>query len=75
MGDNLPRQIGEILRGDSTNRGFRHVTSDGASITIGVADDPKAKGGKYISVTDNQGRKRSIVYDRNNNVVKDTGWK
>ncbi|PSB51511.1 hypothetical protein [Chamaesiphon polymorphus] len=75
MSDDLPKSIGEILRGDSSNRGFRHVTSGGASITVGVADDPNAPGGKYISVTDEDGKKRSIVYDRNGNVVKDTGWK
>lgn len=75
MSDDLPKSIGEILRGDSSNRGFRHVTSGGASITVGVADDPNAPGSKYISVTDEDGKKRSIVYDSNGNVVKDTGWK
>jgi hypothetical protein len=75
MSDDLPKSIGEILRGDSSNRGFRHVTSGGASITVGVADDPKAPGGKYISVTDEDGKKRSIVYDSNGTVVRDTGWK
>lgn len=74
MSDDLPRSIGEILRGDSSNRGFRHVTSGGASVTVGVADDPNAPGGKYVSVTDDRGRKRTIVYDRYRNVVKDTGW-
>ncbi|WP_414552549.1 hypothetical protein [Anabaena sp. CCY 0017] len=74
MSDDLPKSIGEILRGDNSNRGFRHTTSGGATVTIGVADDPKASGGKYISVTDENGKKRSIVYDPNNNVVKDTGW-
>lgn len=74
MSDDLPRSIGEILRGDNSNRGFRHKTSSGATITVGVADDPSAKGGKYVSVTDDQGKKRTIVYDRNNSVVKDTGW-
>jgi hypothetical protein len=75
MSDDLPKSIGEILRGDNSNRGFRHVTSGGATITIGVADDPNAPGGKYISVTNEDGKKRSIVYDSNGIVVKDTGWK
>lgn len=75
MSDNLPKSIGDILRGNSSNRGFRHVTSTGVSVTVGVADDPSAPGGKYVSVTDAHGKKRTIVYDRNRNVVKDTGWK
>jgi hypothetical protein len=74
MNDDLPKSIGDILRGDSSNRGFRHKTSGGTTITVGVANDPNAKDGKYVSVTDDNGRKRTIVYDRNNNVVKDTGW-
>jgi hypothetical protein len=75
MTDNLPKSIGDILRGDSSNSGFRHVTADGISITVGVADDPSASGGKYVSVTDSAGRKRSILYDQNGNVVKDSCWK
>lgn len=71
----LPQSIGDILRGDSSNRGFRHQMKDGATYTVGVADDPDASGGKYVSVTRDDGSKRSITYDRHGNVVKDSGWK
>ena len=74
MSDDLPMSIGEILKGNNSNRGFRHVTSSGVSITVGIADDPNASGGKYVSVTDEHGHKRTIVYDPYDNVVKDTGW-
>nr|WP_281720670.1 hypothetical protein [Nitrosomonas nitrosa] len=71
----LVKSIGDILRGDNSNRGFRHVTSDGASYTVAVAKDDRVEGGKYVSVTDENGRKRTIVYKKNGEVFSDSGWK
>ena len=72
MGDDLPKSIGELLGKDV--RGSRYISSGGASFTVNIANDPSAKGGKFVSVTDDKGRKRTIVYDSNNRKVKDTGW-
>lgn len=64
------RLVGDLLRGDGSNRGLRWVTDLGASITVGPAQDPLAIGGQYISVTDVDGNKTSIVFDATGNVVK-----
>jgi hypothetical protein len=71
----LPRSLWEILRGDSSHTGLRHVTSNGATYTVKSTQDPSFPGGSFISVTDVSGRKRTIVYDQNGRVVKDSGWK
>lgn len=64
------RSIGEILRGDGSNGGWRHETSGGASITKGPAQDPAAPGGHYISVTSSTGDKTSHLYDADGNQIK-----
>jgi len=73
MKDDLPKKISEIL--GKNHRGCHYITSGGASFTVNIADDPIAKEGKYVSVTDNKGRKRTVVFDKSGRIVKDTGWK
>jgi len=63
------RLVGDLFRGDSSNGGFRWETGLGAFITIGPAKDPLALGGQYISVTDVDSNKTTIVYDSSGNVV------
>jgi hypothetical protein len=45
--------------------------SNSDTCAVGVADDSKAPGGEYVSVTDEDGMNQSIVYDSKSNVVKD----
>jgi hypothetical protein len=68
------KSIAEILRGDPSKSGLRHVSSGGATYTVKATDDPNVAGGKFVSVTNANGNKRTIVYDRDGNVVKDSGW-
>lgn len=70
----LLQSIGEILRGDPAQTGIRHVSAGGASYTVKATQDPTVPGGRFISVTDQDGKKRTIVYDRNGRAVKDSGW-
>jgi hypothetical protein len=65
-----PQSTGEILTGDGSNQGLRHETSGGASITTGPTSDPAVPDGNYISVTNDQGSKTTIVYDSGGNAVK-----
>jgi hypothetical protein len=58
----------------SNEKGQRYTTEDGATYTSNKADDPKAEGGRYISVTNTDGEKRTVVSNSDGNVVKDTGW-
>lgn len=55
------KSTGEMLKGDGSNDGLRHVTSEGASYTKGPAKDPSAEGGEYLSVTDTEGNKTTKV--------------
>ena len=59
----------------SNEKGQRYTTSKGATYTSNKTDDPKAKDGKYLSVTNVDGEKRTVVYDKSGNKVKDSGWK
>jgi hypothetical protein len=64
------KSTGDTLKGDGSNDGYRHVTSEGASITVGPAKDQDAQGGTYISITDVDGDKRTIVVDKDGERVK-----
>lgn len=67
---NMSGWIGDILKGDGSNDGLRHVTEDGASYTTGPAKDPKAEGGTYLSASDANGNKTTIVWDSDGNRIK-----
>ncbi len=70
------QSIGDALRGDSSNDGERHVSSEGASYTRGPAEDKSVpRGSTYFSVTDKDGDKRTKVYGPDGKTVKDTGWR
>jgi len=58
--------VGDILGGDKSNDGQRHVTDGGkgASYTRGPAKDPKYEGGSYLSVSRPDGSKETAVFDK-----------
>lgn len=64
------KSIGDILRGDSSNEGLRHVTSGGASITKGPTEDPNFPGGSYLSVSRRDGGKQTVVFDSSGQPAK-----
>jgi len=72
MGDFV--SIGDLLRGRKPGQ-YHWESPDGWRFTTGPTEDPNYPGGRYASHITANGMKRTIVWDANGNVVKDSGYK